>query len=178
MPEVTTILNRVNRAISFVESSLTSDYWLGLGNVITPWEEEQIPPSIDPLMQTLPEMIGAVYLNTVSLITEDPNGSIYNDFGRYTAYDLSTSKQTLIDKLVTKVYLACFLDSYKLPIGVSYRSLGLLSNVVINENIQKSLGLFTTVDKISSYELLWVNNVPPKTIQANVLEQLQIIIEF
>lgn len=178
MPEVTTILNRVRRAKELVQSAVIKKYWLGLGNINTSWENENLPPSVNPNLKELPELLGAVYISTISLVAEDEEGDIYTNLGRYRAYDISQDENILMDKLAVNVYCAIYLDSTQLPVGITYRSLGLLENLTTNKLIDYNMGFYIKSSDILSYDLLWINTIPPKIISNNTLEQLQLIIEF
>lgn len=178
MPEVTTILSRLRKAKQLVATAQSQKYWLGLGNINTSWENENIPPLINPTLLELPELLGAVYISTMSLVAEDQEGEIYTNFGKYKAYDLTENENDLIDNLAINVYCTAYLDSSKLPVGITYRSMGLLENLTTDLTINHGIGTYVKASDINSYDLLWVTTIQPKVILANTLEQIQLIVEY
>lgn len=179
MPASTTILRRVKSAIEFLNTIQNNAHWIALGGIQTPWEDENNPPILNPTLKEVPELMGCIYINTASLVTEDQTGQIYTNFDTYKAYDLNLDIDNLVSNLVFKVYCAGFIDSYIVPTGVKYRILGLINNITFKDYTPTySIKEYVPKVNIESYDLLWINSISPDVVRANTLQQLQLIIEF
>lgn len=177
MPESTTILNRVKRTKQFIENSQTDKLWLAIGNTLTSWDNEELPPVVFPSVTAVEELLGLVPVTTISIVAEDPSGDIYTNFGRFKAYSTTASNTLLVSKLATFVYCAAFIDSFKVPASVTYRSLGLINNINFKAGTNISSG-YVSSSQIISYDLLWLSHIKPQTVNHNSLEQIQLIVEF
>lgn len=167
---IVTHIGHVKRAIAWYHQD-------GLAFVIgrqTPWDNEQEPPVPTP-DDTIEEVIGYKRVEQKVFVVEDElNGTYYYRGKKYRGI---TEEECRAEKC-RWVLCITWLNYGELPTDVSYRQLGLVSNIVPAEGTAAGQYVFMPEELSNPGELeVLVNDVPTYR-SDNRRERLAILVEF
>lgn len=148
---------------------------VGIGNAITPWPIEGMPPVVDPEIEEQIEVIGYVPINQREAIIEVtvPTIGTINLEGRYFQPIDASSLQLLRAAGTQLIYFKTAIFHKDLVGAVSYRTLALYRNVTLASDFDfEASPNFIPADKVESATMFFMRNVSPVPIQGSYVEEV------
>jgi hypothetical protein len=176
-----TLIGKARSALAYVEEAKQAQLgiWVGIGMEKSKWENDNSPPAPSTSLTHIPELLGLWFVDTIKLVYPDAQGGIYTPYGRYQSVPDDLEIREVASARATHVLLKSEVLPRSLPIGTTYRMLGVVRNVRLTDNTYKPKNLFvgTYLESraVRDYELDWAMTFPVRTISDTSKHLLQIV---
>lgn len=161
----------VNRALQFY-SQVPNMYFV-LGNPASgKWNDENVPDNPDP-NDNITNRIGYKKVGSAFLIVQDDEGTLVFNNKHWRI----VQPENAYEEKARWVYLSAFVEYSELPVDVSYRQIGLTTELVIKDGIL-STGALVPNQVENPGILQTLDNRPPIYRDATQKEHLVQVIEF
>lgn len=147
--------------------------WFGLGGV-TPWPDEDNPPSPADTLNDIADIFALVYADVVTPVIEDADGEF--SYGNFNFASVDS------DYTTNKLYIEAFISQEEISKveESECRVYGLLYQPKFTEEPAKKRGEVVLADKLffNTYILSWVANFSPLKISEFGDQTLKVLKEF